>query len=515
MENERIISDNSTENNVQSANIPQNNTANYVQNNAADYRKEKPKIPLADGVFAWITLALGFVFTHFAVKYAGGIWGGIFWLAYGISGAVFVNLKKITATKAQKILFAVAIVFCFVPIFCANQFINFLAAAFVFLLYCYILLTISGVEPFGRHFVINVIQSVFVRPFMSFSRQPVSMISVFSGKKRAKTVLFVLAGIVCAVPLTVVVAFLLMSSDDIFEGFMLKISENLPEISFSIVPEIIFAFPVAMFLFGALLSAGKPAPAERMGEPDYRGMPAVVGYVAVSPICVFYLIYMGIQISRIFSETLRSPANYAEFARRGFFELCVIAVINLAVIVIMQTFTKRLAGDKKPVALRVYTVLMCVCTLGIITTAFVKMVMYINQLGMTLLRVYTSWFMILLAVIFVVVIILQFKDFGVWKPLFAAFLVLFGVLCFSDVDGQIARYNISAYQSGMISEIDVGEFYELGFSAVEPAVRLKQSGYSSPDLDSYLKETEKLDALYGKFEYFSIPRAIGRAVSRG
>ena len=492
-----------------------NFSENTMPNTEENYQKEKPKIPLMDGVFAWILLALGFVFTHFAVGYAGGIWGGIFWLSYGILGAVFVNLKKIATTKTQKILFAVAIIFCFVPIFCANQFINFLAAAFVFLLYCYILLTISGAEPFGRHFVINVIQSVFVRPFMSFARQPVSMFSVFSEKKRAKTVLFVLAGIACAVPLTVVVASLLMSSDDIFEGFMLKFSENLPEISFSIVPEIFFAFPVAMFLFGALASAEKNAPAECMGEPDYRGLPPIVGYVAVSPMCLFYLVYIGMQISRIFSEKLHSPATYAEFARRGFFELCVIAIINLAVIIIMQMFTKRLSGDKKPVALRVYTVLLCVCTLGIITTALVKMIMYINQLGMTLLRVYTSWFMIVLAVIFVIVIVLQFRDFGFWKAIFAAFAIMFGVLCFGDIDGQIARYNISAYQSGAIEEIDVGEFYELGFSAVEPAVRLKQSGYSSSRLDSYLEERETLDGFYDKFAYFSIPRAIGQNAING
>ena len=311
-------------------------------------------------------------------------------------------------------------------------------------------------------------------------------------------------------PLTIIVARLLMSSDDIFEGVIRKISENLPDISFAIVPEILFAFPIAMYLFGALASSGKPAPAERMGEPDYRKLPPLVGYVAVSPICVFYMFYIGIQISRIFGETLSTPASYSGFARRGFFELCVITVINLVVIIIMQMFTKRLEGDKKPVALRAYTVLLCASTLGIIATALVKMIMYINRLGMTVLRVYTSWFMILLAVIFVIIIVMQFKDFSFFKAIFAAFAVMFGILCFGDIDGQIARYNISAYQTGALDEVDADVFFELGFSAAEPAVRLLESGYSSSKLDDFLRHVRADDDFYDKFAYFSIPRALGQ-----
>lgn len=494
------------------------NELNMTVNQAAEQNqpvltaenKEKPKIPLCDAIISWITFALGFVFTHFAVKYAGGIWGGIFWFSYGIVGAVYVKTKKLKVSKSQLILFIIAQIFCLTPFFCASQFINFLSASFVFLLFMYLMVTISGAELFGKHFVINLLQSIFWRPFLSFAGELVSMPSIFRGKKRSKNVLFVFIGIICAVPLTIVVAALLMSSDDIFEGIMLNFSKNLPKISFTIIPEVFFAVPISMYLFGALASAEKPAPAERMGEPDYRGLPPVVGYVAVSPICAFYLFYIGIQISRIFGETFSSPANYADFARRGFFELCGIAVINFFVIMIMQTFTKRLPGDKKPMALRVYTIVLGVSTLGIIATALVKMIMYISSLGMTLLRVYTMWFMILLALIFVVIIVMQFKDFRFWKAIFASFAVMFFMLCFTDVDGQIARYNITAYQNGVLKEVDIDELYELGFSAIEPAVRLKESGYSSPKLDAFFEVSKSHDEFYDKFAYFSIPRAMGQ-----
>ena len=475
---------------------------------------EKPKIPLSEAIVAWVVFALGFVFTHFAVRYAGGIWGGIFWFSFGIVGAVYAKIKKLKASRWQLVLFIIAQVFSLSPFFCASQFINFISASFVCLMFLYLMITLSGAEPFGKHFALNLLQSVFVRPFLSFAKELVCMASVFKEKRRAKNILFILLGLACAAPITIAVAFLLMSSDDIFENFMLDIGKNLPRISITIIPEIFFAIPISMYLFGAVSSTEKPSPAERMGEPDYRIIPPVVSYVTVSPICAFYLFYIGIQISRIFGETLSSNSSYSDFARRGFFQLCVIAMINLAVIVILQTFTKRLSDDRKPIALRVYTVILCVSTLGIIATAIVKMLMYINRLGMTLLRVYTSWFMILLALIFIVIIAMQFKDFRFWKAIFAAFAVMLGILCFGDIDGQIARYNITAYQSGALEKVDVGEFIELGFSAIEPAVRLKESGYSSHELDGFLYYIQGEDDFYDKFAYFSIPRMIGQNAMR-
>lgn len=471
---------------------------------------EKSKIPLYEAITAWVLFILGFIFTHFAFVYAGGIWGGIFWFLYGIAGAVFVKFKKLPVSKLQVITFIIAEIFSLSPFFCADAFINFLSACFVFLLDFYLLTTISGTDIFGKHFVLDALQGIFARPFLSFAKIFPSAFSVFSGTKRFRNVLFVLVGIVLAIPLTSISVSLLMSSDDIFNGYMTDIIKSLPRISFRIIPEIIFAVPISMYLFGALASAEKKSFSYRMGEPEYRILPPIAGYVAVSPMCIFYIFYICIQISRIFNSSLNTNSKLSDFARNGFFELVFIAVLNLAVIVLMQTFTKRLADDKKPAALKVYTVLLCACTLGIITTALVKMIMYINELGMTPLRVYTSWFMILLAVIFVIVIVMQFADFHCWKALFIAFTAMFAILCFGDINGQIARYNISAYESGMIEELDVGQLGELGFSAVSPAVSLKESGYSSLALDSFLENMKTEDKYSDKFAYFSIPRAIAQ-----
>lgn len=51
--------------------------------------------------------------------------------------------------------------------------------------------------------------------------------------------------------------------------------------------------------------------------------------------------------------------------------------------------------------------MLSIFTLILIATAISKMVMYISVYGLTQLRFYTTWFMLLLAVIFVMIIVKQ------------------------------------------------------------------------------------------------------------
>lgn len=485
---------------------------NYTQTAPA----EQPRIPAADAAFAWAGLALGFVFTHFSVKYFGGVWGGIFWALFGLLGAAFAKVKGVSVTPFHTVVFGIAELFCLTPLFSANYFVNFLAATFSFILYFYLTIVISGGELFGRHFILDLLISVMVRPFGNFTRQPKCAFSIFRGGKRSKNVLYALLGLLVALPLTLIVVYLLMRSDELFESSMDEFARHLPSFSFSLVGELLFAIPIAMYLFGAVCSMRGDAPTHYDEAPGYRVLPPVLSYFAVTPICVFYLIYIITQFGNIVSA-VDQTLDYADFARRGFFELCAISVINLGVIVLMQTFTKRNEKDVKPRVLRLYTVMLSLFTLLIIATAITKMLMYIGEYGMTLLRVYTSWFMALLAIIFVLVIVLQLRDYIVWMPLFAAFTAMLALLCFGDLEGVIARYNINAYQSGLIEELDLDAFEELGYSAAAPSAELLKSTDDERlkrKLKDVLEKVQIADEYDDGFAYFSIPRARAQSAMR-
>lgn len=480
------------------------------------YQQAQPKIPLYQAVFAWGTFALSFLFTHFAVPYFGGVWGGIFWAIFGAFIAVYAAKSSVKFTGSHIAILAAAELFCLTPLFSANKLVCFMAAVYSFALYLYLLTAMSGADVFGRHFLFDFFRAILTRPFGNFTRQPVYALSLFKGKGRSRNVLYAFLGLLFALPLTAVVVTLLISSDETFQNVMNGLSEFLPSLSFSIAGEILFAIPIAMYIFGALFSVKDPAPENGMGAPEYRFLPPMISYVAVSPICVFYLIYVIVQIRNI-SDAFGKNIGYAEFARSGFFELCAIAVINLGVIVFMQTFSRRGLNDKKPLALRIYCTVIPAFTLMIIATALTKMFMYIGEYGMTQLRVYTSWFMLLLAVIFALIIVLQIRDYPIWKALFAAFTVMFAGLCFGNFDGNIAAYNISAYQNGKLDTLDVDAFEELGTAAVAPAYELYRE-CDDPELSEKLKEfiinEGAADAGRAKFAYFSLPRAMARSAYR-
>ena len=218
--------------------------------------------------------------------------------------------------------------------------------------------------------------------------------------------------------------------------------------------------------------------------------PNIVMYSAVTPICLLYLIFFISQIQYFISAflgILPELYSYAQYARRGFFELFAISIINLMILVIINFFSKQ-TGEKKPVTLKIYSIVLSVFTILIITTALSKMILYIMNYGLTQLRVYTSWFMVLLAIIFIYIIIKQLNyKFCLEKYAVITFILFFGGLCFSNVDGNIARYNITMYQEGYLNDLDVYALSNLSDDALVYVLeqKLDTKNYLEGKLEAY------------------------------
>lgn len=468
----------------------------------------KREFAISDAVISLVCFALGLVFTHFVCENTGGLWGGIMWLLTGITGAAYVKIKRLPVKPVQLIAFGIAACFCLAPLFCANPFINFLAAAFTFLLYFYLCVTLSGAEPFGEHFVSDLFKSVLVQPFSCFGDSTRAAGKLLKNQKAGKTAGMIVLGLVVAVPLTLVVLFLLMSSDSRFEACIEGIMNTMPDFKGVYVAELGFGILMWMYLFGALSASSEPLSPRYSDVKKFRLIPSAFGYAAVTPVCVFYIMYIAVQFSYFtsaFAGTLPQDYSYSSYARKGFFELCVVAVINMAVIIFLQSFMHRKENDRRPLLLKVYTTAISAFTLLLIASAISKMVLYINEMGMTPLRIYTSWFMILLAIVFVLVIISQFADIKFWKTSFVAFTVMMAVLCFGNIDGMIADYNVTAYETGKLQTVDFSVLEELGDPAIVHVERLLDSSdkwisnTAEYTYNRMLEEREERDS----FAYFS------------
>jgi hypothetical protein len=149
-------------------------------------------------------------------------------------------------------------------------------------------------------------------------------------------------------------------------------------------------------------------------------------------------------------------------------------VLNFLILAVLSLFTAR-KGESPSWIQRILSVVLAVFTLVLISTAVAKMVMYIDCYGLTPKRVYATWLMLVLAVLFLLIIIRQFTERMKLIPVgMAACVVLYAALGLSGTDAFIAKYNVDRYLDGSLKEVDVSAMAQLGDAAVPQLVRLVQ-----------------------------------------
>ena len=136
-------------------------------------------------------------------------------------------------------------------------------------------------------------------------------------------------------------------------------------------------------------------------------------------------------------------------------ELLVLAIINLGIIIAINTFSKKCREEKTP-ALKIYTILLSLSTLILVTVSFSKLYIYIWRFGLTRLRVLSAWAMAVIGIVFLIIILKQFiGKLPVIRAIVICSVLMFAVLGFGRVDRQIARFNIEMYKAGYHKELDV------------------------------------------------------------
>lgn len=353
---------------------------------------------------------------------------------------------------------------------------------------------------------------------------------LLTSKGEKKVVGKVMLGLLCAIPVLIIVVPLLISSDDAFSGMMSSIFSNSGN-AFLTVLKVVFGAIVSMFVisYGFSLKYNRTA---KTRESQFKGIESVCIISFLSAIALCYLLYLFSQLAYFFSAFSGFLPNdkitYAEYARKGFFEMCVIAVINLGVVFLSMLLAKKQNG-KVNVGIRMTATFISVFTLIIIATAISKMVLYINEFGMTVLRVTTSAFMIFLAVVFIAVILrIYVNKINIVKTALITAGIAVLLLGTANVNAVCARYNYESYKEGRLDTIDIETLYNLGDEGIPYVVKLACSKDKdvAQEAQRYLVEayfydyfddmerSEKFSVEDLKknqkdkgFSYFSIPKA--------
>lgn len=268
----------------------------------------------------------------------------------------------------------------------------------------------------------------------------------------------VLLGMVIAVPVLLIILPLLSSADAGFEYLVGNAAAFIEEHLLSILLRLLFALPVSAYLYGLVFGGINGRNTEKFQiiklqetAKQVRCVPDAAVCTALAILCMVYVLFIGLQGTYLFSAfTGNIPHNftYAEYARRGFFELCQIGLWNLVILRSAGMFSKTERREHRVLSL--LTVLLSVLTLFLIATAVSKLGMYISVYGLTVNRVIPMVFLIWMALVFVCVILNQKYEIRTVRICVMAGAVLFCLLCIFPIESWCESYNYWARFHGYI-----------------------------------------------------------------
>lgn len=270
--------------------------------------------------------------------------------------------------------------------------------------------------------------------------------------------LAVLLGLGLAIPVLLIVLPLLSRADAGFELLVGDLVRYMEEHLLSVFLRFLFSVPVSLYLYGLIFGGvngrntdGVKVERLRETRKAARRVPDMAVATVLVILCLVYLLFIGMQGNYLFAAfagSLPEEFTYAEYARRGFFELCQIGAWNLILLGLGHLFAGNSSKDNK--SLRILTTILSVQTLLLLLTAVSKLAMYIDVYGLTVNRVLPMTFLCWLVLVFVLLILRQKKTFPMARICILAGTVLFCLLCVFPVERWIEAYNVWARMKGFI-----------------------------------------------------------------
>ena len=467
--------------------------------------KTKPEVRIDrhDSVYSLLALLTGFLFCEF-ILFAGGLGVGVplFFIA-AYAGVIFYGLKTKTAElKRGAALFVPVglLLACFVLF--DNTVLGVLNLMLLFFLAVLQFMSMFGARDYdtlSKGLAFDFFNGFVARPVTNLDKLFVVTAKGAKASKGNRLFVRILIGVVICIPLLAVILSLLASADKAFEDVLDSFTKYISESFWEYLAKILLGIGLAVPLFGALYAFRYKTKTGPVKMPDLpRKLDRVVAYTVLSVVCAVYIFFLTVQFNYMFNAfrgLLPGDFIYSEYARRGFFELVAIAVINLGLLAVFYIFSGRKEG-RLPAALKFFLIALSAITLVIIGSALSKMVMYMGVFGLTQLRVYTSWFMILTAVVFLAAVVKTLKvNFKVVRFIAVFFILWFLALNYAGTDSLIARYNIRQYESGESGELDVAMFGSLSDAVVPQLLQLTQSNDAYIQMEARSLLTEKYDRL--------------------
>ncbi len=266
-----------------------------------------------------------------------------------------------------------------------------------------------------------------------------------------------LRGLLIALPLLLIFGALLANADAIFKERLGNLLdwiriENFGDFVFRTIYILIFSTILAgIFAMAVLRSDERKAlsPDQPLLKPFLGHVEALVVLVLVN---LLFALFIFVQFQYFFAGQANISIEgytYAEYARRGFFELVAVAIISLVLYYVLHSVTKR-SHKAQRIVFSILGLLLLLQVGLMLVSAFQRLSLYEAAYGFTTLRTITHVFMIWLGVLLLAAALMEI--FGQFKRLaLVLFLVFFGftlTLSLLNVDKFIAERNVEHAVAG-------------------------------------------------------------------
>lgn len=266
------------------------------------------------------------------------------------------------------------------------------------------------------------------------------------------------AGVAAAIGLSLVVTVLLASGDALFASY-LDAGWILPDVFARL------AFATAgILLLVAGVGAQRTAPSRTATGRTASIESATITVAALTVTIGLYGVVQLLGALRGADYVAnRTGLTYADYARGGFFQTVAVVAITVGTLAVARAAS--MAASATPRRLVILSVLLTVGTLSLVASTIVKLGIYMDRFGLTMLRLYTSLFACWLALVAVLTCTALVRRGGrrVTATLLASVLVGVFMMNVVDPEALVARHNVERARDG--GELDVEYLSTLSLDA--------------------------------------------------
>jgi hypothetical protein len=299
---------------------------------------------------------------------------------------------------------------------------------------------------------------------------------------------------------------LLRSADPIFADLIDSWVEHLPRLEGRTIAG---ALALAAIAIGAAFFAHRGPFAVSSTVERNRPLGGLDWMIPLVVVNLIFAVFVAVQIQVLFGGHdyvlgIGGP-DYADYARRGFGELCAVTVIALGLVATVGAFATQETARQR-VMVRTAGGLLCALTLVIVASALQRMLLYVDAYGFTWRRLLPFTVEVWLGLVFVLLLVAGIRLRGSWLPraiVASGAAVLFALVAV-DPEALIARTTLARLETSY--PVDYAYLDTLSADAVDEILRLPRAERNCA-LNELSRELQQPDPWYA----YNLAREHARA----